>query len=65
MLVLSRRKNDRIRIGDDIVIEVAEIHGAKVLIGIEAPQYMRIVREEIADPQAKPSTAAILGHRND
>lgn len=55
MLVLSRRQFERIRIGDDIVVEIADIHGKKVLVGIEAPQHVRVSREEIIDPQPKPS----------
>lgn len=65
MLVLSRRRNERIRIGDDIVVEISAVHGSKVLVGIEAPQHVRISREEIIDPQPKPSLAAILKTRKD
>lgn len=49
MLVLSRRKEEQIRIGDDIVITVVEIRGDKVRLGIDAPKSIRIDREEIRE----------------
>ena len=50
MLVLSRRKNERIRIGKDIVIVVNRIRGTVVSIGIEAPRETRVVRGELVEP---------------
>lgn len=47
MLVLSRRRDERIMIGDDIIVTVVDIHGDKVRIGIEAPRDIRVHREEI------------------
>lgn len=47
MLVLSRKKNESIRIGDDIEVMVVAIRGDKVRIGISAPQSMPIHRQEI------------------
>jgi carbon storage regulator len=47
MLVLSRKKNERIRIGDEIIVSIAEIRGDKVRLAIEAPQDVRIHREEV------------------
>ena len=48
MLVLSRRMNERIVIGANIVIEVVEIRGDKVRLGIEAPKCVAVHREEVA-----------------
>lgn len=48
MLVLSRKLNQRILIGDDIRITVVGVSGGQVRIGIEAPRDLRIFREEIA-----------------
>ena len=50
MLVLTRQTNERILIGDDIVIEVREVRGNQVRIGIEAPPEVRILREELVEP---------------
>ena len=47
MLVLSRKKNESIIIGDDITIMVVEIRDGKVRLGIEAPKEVPIHRAEI------------------
>jgi carbon storage regulator len=49
MLVLARKKNERIRIGKDIILVVVEIEHGRVRLGIEAPQSYRILREELID----------------
>jgi len=52
MLVLTRKREQKIRIGDDVVITVLKVQGDQVSIGIEAPKSLPIVREELL--QAKP-----------
>ena len=47
MLILSRKKVESIKIGDDIEIFVAEIKGDKVRLGISAPDDMKICRTEL------------------
>lgn len=47
MLVLSRKRDDAIRIGDDIRITIVKIERNCVRIGIEAPNSTPIVREEL------------------
>ena len=47
MLVLSRKKGERIMIGDKIVITVLEVKGDRVRLGIEAPDDVGIWRQEI------------------
>lgn len=47
MLVLSRKKNESIMIGDDIVITVVEIRGDKIRLGIQAPQIVPVHRKEV------------------
>ena len=47
MLVLSRKKNERIRINDDITIVVVEIRGDKVRLGIDAPKEQAVHRQEV------------------
>ena len=50
MLVLSRKKGEAIRIGDQIRVVVVEgSHGIR--IGIEAPRDINIVREELLGPE--------------
>ena len=52
MLVLSRRKAERIQIGDNIEILVIEVRSGRVKLGIRAPQEIRVLRSEIAMTQA-------------
>jgi len=47
MLVLSRKAGERIWIGDEISVTVVRITGGGVRIGIEAPEEMPVVREEL------------------
>ena len=47
MLILSRREGEKIRIGDDIEVVVVEIRGSQIYLGINAPAYIAVDREEI------------------
>jgi len=47
MLVLTRKKEETIRIGDDITIKVIDIDNRQVKLGIEAPKHIAVNREEI------------------
>ena len=47
MLVLSRKKDERIIIGDQITVLVIEIRGDKVRLGIDAPREVPVHREEV------------------
>ncbi len=47
MLVLTRKKNEVIVIGDNITITVVEIRGDKVRIGIDAPKEVTVHRMEV------------------
>ncbi len=47
MLVLSRKLEEKILIGKDIVISVLEIEGSNVKIGIKAPKDISILRMEV------------------
>ena len=64
MLVLSRKRDERIVIGDNIVITVVEVRGDKVRLGIDAPSEVPVHRQEVLDamrrsePQSKMPPAA-------
>lgn len=47
MLVLSRKQDEKIIIGDSITLMVVSIQGDKVRLGIEAPKEVTIHREEV------------------
>lgn len=49
MLVLTRKADEAISIGDSISVKVLEIRGNKVRLGIEAPSDVRIERGELRD----------------
>ena len=49
MMVLSRKRDERIVIGDDVVITVVEIRGDRVRLGIEAPREVTVHRQEVYD----------------
>lgn len=50
MLVLSRRAGEKIMInGKEIVITVVGISGSQVRLGIDAPDDMKILREELSE----------------
>jgi carbon storage regulator len=47
MLRITRRAGERIRLGDDVVVEVLEVRGGTVRIGIDAPRSVSVHREEV------------------
>lgn len=58
MLVLTRKVDEKILIGDDIVITVLESRGDVVRIGIEAPRGITIQREEVVRAISEANLAA-------
>ncbi|MBY0523381.1 MAG: carbon storage regulator [Gemmataceae bacterium] len=48
MLVLTRRTNESIQIGHDIVLTVVSIDRGRIRLGIEAPPQVPIARQELA-----------------
>jgi carbon storage regulator len=72
MLVLARRRDETIRIGDDISVKVVRIGPNSVRLGIQAPQGVAIHRQEIWEaiqacdpqpytPQPQPAEACCDG----
>ena len=47
MLILSRKTDQQIKIGDDITITIIEIHDGQVRIGVEAPRNIKVFRQEV------------------
>ncbi len=74
MLVLSRKIDERIMIGDQIEISIVDIKGDQVKIGIQAPGNVKVYRKEVyeaiqqenieaarAKPGALPDLGGLLG----
>jgi len=68
MLILTRRLNETVMIGNDVKVHVLGFKGAQVRLGIEAPSNVDIDREEVrarkkeeaerlASPESLPSAA--------
>jgi carbon storage regulator len=55
MLVLSRKRDERIVIGENIVITVVEVRGDKVRLGIEAPSEVPVHRQEVLEAMRRHS----------
>lgn len=58
MLTISRRAGERILIGDDIVVEIVDVSGGTVRLGITAPKEQRIYREELWERVKQENEAA-------
>ncbi|MEM2144975.1 MAG: carbon storage regulator CsrA [Candidatus Jordarchaeaceae archaeon] len=59
MLVLSRKKGESIRIGNNIIISIVERYGNSVRIGIQAPPEVPVYREEIYQKIVQQNQLAI------
>ena len=60
MLVLTRRPNQSIMIGDDIVVTVLEVKGDQIRLGIAAPRHVQVFREEVLVALQEANRSAVL-----
>ena len=58
MLIITRRPGEKIMVGDDVVVEVIEVSGSSVRIGIAAPKSIPVYREEIWNAVREENQAA-------
>ena len=58
MLVLSRKVNETIKVGDDIEIRILEVKGDTIRVGIEAPKSVDILRGELVLSISETNTEA-------
>jgi carbon storage regulator len=58
MLVLTRKVNERIDIGDEISITIVRIGPGSVRIGIDAPPHLQVLRGELVDAEDSTALAA-------
>ncbi|MCR4399677.1 MAG: carbon storage regulator CsrA [Syntrophomonadaceae bacterium] len=63
MLVLTRKTDEAILLGDDIRITIVEIQGDRVRIGIEAPRSLPVYREEVYRAVREENRRAVLGSK--
>lgn len=59
MLVLSRKKDQKVMIGDSIEVWVIEVRGDTVKLGIKAPQEVKVYRLEVAQEIEAANQAAL------
>jgi len=58
MLILSRKINEKVVIGEDITVSIIEIRGDQVRIGIDAPKMIKVFRQEVFDAIKEENKAA-------
>ena len=63
MLILSRKVDEKIKIGDDITITLIEVHGDQVKIGVEAPKNVKVFRQEVFDAIQNENKAAAVENK--
>ncbi|GHT97359.1 carbon storage regulator [Spirochaetia bacterium] len=59
MLILSRKINEKIMIGEDISVSIIEIRGDQVRLGVDAPKTVKVFRQEIFDAIRAENKAAV------
>ncbi len=60
MLVLARRCDESIHIGDEIVVTILSIEGERVKLGISAPREISILRQEIFEAVQEQNRLQVL-----
>ena len=63
MLILSRKLDESILIGDNIVIKVVAVQEGQVKIGIQAPREVRILRSELYEEAQQANVQAAAAHK--
>ncbi len=62
MLILTRKKDEAIRVGDDIRIVLVQIKGGQVRLGIECPSHIRVLREELYEAVRQENINALASN---
>ena len=58
MLIITRRAGEKVMLGDDIVVEVMEVAGNSIRLGIAAPRSIPVYREELWEAVRAENRAA-------
>lgn len=59
MLILTRKIDEAIRLGEDIRIVLVQIKGGQVRLGIECPPHVRVLREELYEAVRQENLKAV------
>ncbi len=59
MLILSRKKEEQIVIGDDVVVTIIDLDSDKVKIGIDAPKNVKVFRKELIEDVKSSNVEAV------
>ena len=59
MLVLTRKLNQSITLGDDITVTVLNVEGDRVSLGVDAPRSVRIFRSELLEGTKSENRASV------
>jgi carbon storage regulator (csrA) len=62
MLILSRKVNEKIMIGEDISLTIIEIRGDQVKVGVEAPKSVKVFRQEVFEAIKNENRAAAVSN---
>jgi carbon storage regulator len=58
MLILSRKVNEKIMIGEDVSVSIIEVRGDQVRLGVDAPRNVKVFRQEVFDAIMAENKAA-------
>ncbi len=61
MLILTRRVGDSLKIGDDVSVTILRVKGDQVRLGIDAPDTISVLREEVVERLKQEAAAAASG----
>ncbi|MBO7421101.1 MAG: carbon storage regulator CsrA [Spirochaetaceae bacterium] len=64
MLILTRKTNEKIKIGNDITITIIEVRGDQVKVGVEAPKDVKVFRQEVFNAIQNENRAAVVNTVN-
>jgi len=65
MLILARKIDEKIKIGNDITITIISVQGDQVKIGVEAPKNVKVFRQEVFDAIQEENKLALASPSQD
>ena len=63
MLILSRKIDEKIKIGENITITLIDVRGDQVKIGVEAPKNVKVFRQEVFEAIQNENKAAAVDNK--